>query len=251
MKYFKLTIIALFLCLLLPSSLFAQDEGKYTPVDFSLQLKNKHLWRGLQVTNEALGAIDLHIKDKSNSFAVGLWGGSGFTGVYKEFDYYMSYSRSGFAIALWDIHNFSGDSKTFNKIFDYDAQTTGHFIDLSVAYRFQGSFPLNISWATIIYGCDRGTLNEKNLYSTYVSMDYPVLRGGVVDVALGVGGAFALSPESGTDKHFYADDAGIVSINITASKKVKLGNYTLPVAVTGMFNPVRNEANLQIAFDIF
>lgn len=252
MKYFKLTILALSLCLLPSLSLLAQDEEKYTPVDFSLQLKNMHLWRGLQVTNTALGAVDLHLKDKSNSFTVGLWGGAGFTGDYKEFDYYMSYSKSGFTVALWDIYNFSKDATYNNRqVFNYSARDTGHFIDLSVAYRFQGSFPLNISWATVIFGRDRGASNEKNLYSTYVSMDYPVLRGGIVDVDLGVAGAFALNPEEGTDAHFYAKDAGIVNINVTASKKLKFGNYTLPVSVMGMFNPANNEANLQIALDIF
>lgn len=252
MKYFKLTILALSLCLLPSLSLLAQDEEKYTPVDFSLQLKNMHLWRGLQVTNTALGAVDLHLKDKSNSFTAGLWGGAGFTGDYKEFDYYMSYSKSGFTVALWDIYNFSKDATYNNRqVFNYSARDTGHFIDISVAYRFQGSFPLNISWATVIFGRDRGVLNEKNLYSTYVSMDYPVLRGGIVDVDLGVAGAFALNPEDGTDAHFYAKDAGIVNINVTVSKKLKFGNYTLPVSVMGMFNPANNEANLQIALDIF
>ena len=252
MKYFKLTILTLSLCLLPSLSLLAQDEEKYTPVDFSLQLKNMHLWRGLQVTNTALGAVDLHLKDKSNSFTAGLWGGAGFTGDYKEFDYYMSYSKSGFTVALWDIYNFSKDATYNNRqVFNYSARDTGHFIDISIAYRFQGSFPLNISWATVIFGRDRGVLNEKNLYSTYVSMDYPVLRGGIVDVDLGVAGAFALNPEDGTDAHFYAKDAGIVNINVTASKKLKFGNYTLPVSVMGMFNPANNEANLQIALDIF
>ncbi|WP_029904225.1 hypothetical protein [Prevotella sp. 10(H)] len=252
MKHFKLSTLALLFCLLPSLCSVAQNDEKYTPIDFSLQLKNMHLWRGLQVTNTALGAVDLHFKDKSNSFAVGLWGGAGFTGDYREFDYYVSYSKSGFTVAVWDIYNFSKDATYNNRqVFNYSARETGHFIDISLAYRFQGNFPLNISWATIFFGRDRGALNEKNLYSTYVSMDYPVLRGKVVDVSLGVAGAFALNPEKGTDANFYAKDAGIVNINITASKKLQLGSYTLPVSVMGMFNPANNEANLQIALDIF
>ncbi|NDV94800.1 hypothetical protein D0T84_07685 [Dysgonomonas sp. 521] len=251
MNYFKITILTIAL-LLLSHSLCAQNEGKYNPVDFSLQLKNMHLWRGLQVTNTALAAVDLNIKDKSKSFTFGLWGGAGCTGDYKEFDYYLSYEKNGFKVALWDIYNFSKDATYNNRqVFNYSARETGHFIDLSIAYRFQGSFPLNISWATVIFGRDRGAMNEKNLYSTYVSMDYPVLRGNVVDVDLGLAGAFALNPEKGTDAHFYAKDAGIVNISVTASKKLQLGSYTLPVSVMGMWNPANNEANLQIALDIF
>lgn len=252
MKYIKPIIFTLLLCIFSGTTLYAQNDEEYTPVDFSLQLKNMHLWRGLQVTNTALGVVDLHFKDKSDSFAFGLWGGAGFTGDYKEIDYYASYSKKGFTVALWDIYNFSkGATYNNRQAFNYCAKETGHFVDISLAYQFQGNFPLNVSWATIIFGRDRGALNEKNLYSTYVSMDYPVLKGGPVDVKLGVGGAFALSPEKDTNANFYANSAGIVNINVTASKKVQLGSYTLPVSVMGMFNPANNEANLQIALDIF
>jgi len=251
MKYFK-TIALAVITLLLSVPSYSQDNSDYNPVDFSLQLKNMHLWRGLQVTNTALGAVDLNLKDKSGAFTIGLWGGAGFTGEYKEFDYYMSFEKRGFKIALWDIYNFSKGAPYNNEeAFNYKAHETGHFIDLSVAYRFQGSFPLNVSWATIFFGRDRDAENTKNRYSTYVSMDYPMLRGKVVDVDLGVAGAFALSPKKGTDANFYSDDAGIVNINITASKNIHLGSYTLPVSVMGMFNPANNEANLQIALNIF
>ncbi|MDU1903913.1 MAG: hypothetical protein E6772_03940 [Dysgonomonas sp.] len=248
---FKLTMLSI-VFLLLSTTLYSQNEEKYNPVDFSLQLKNMHLWRGLQVTNTALGAVDLNLKDKSKSFTIGLWGGAGFTGDYKEFDYYVSYEKNGFKFAVWDIYNFStGATYNNHQAFNYSARETGHFIDVSVAYRFQGSFPLNVSWATVVFGRDRGAANEKNLYSTYVSMDYPILRGNVVDLDLGVAGAFALDPEKGTDAHFYAKDAGIVNINLTASKNIQLGSYTLPVSVMGMWNPANNEANLQIALNIF
>ncbi|HCO66508.1 MAG TPA: hypothetical protein DIT04_01955 [Dysgonomonas sp.] len=248
---FKLIIMSMAL-LLLPMALHSQNDDTYVPVDFSLQLKNMHLWRGIQVSNSALTAVDLNLKDKSGNFKVGIWGGASFDSKFKEFDYYVSYSNSGFSIAVWDIYNFSpGVAHNNRQAFNYSARETGHFIDLSVAYRFQGSFPLNISWATVIFGRDRGALNEKNLYSTYVSMDYPILRGNVVDLDLGVAGAFALDPEKGTNANFYSKDAGIVNINLTASKDVKIGSYTLPVSVMAMFNPANNEANIQLALNIF
>jgi hypothetical protein len=80
----------------------------------------------------------------------------------------------------------------------------------------------------------------------------PVLRSDAVNVTLGVGGAFALNPDEGSDAHFYSGKGpGIVNLNIGASKKVQLGNFTLPVSVLGMFNPLNKNANLQIALDIF
>ena len=81
-------------------------------------------------------------------------------------------------------------------------------------------------------------------------MDYPVLRSDYINLDLGIAGAFALSPEKGTDANFYAKDAGIVNVNVVASKKLQLGSYTLPVSVMGMWNPANNNANIQVALDL-
>ncbi|MCD7935509.1 MAG: hypothetical protein LUG98_01470 [Tannerellaceae bacterium] len=222
------------------------------PVDFSLQIKNMHLWRGIQVTNSALTAVDLGYRTRDKSFGFGVWGGASFDGKFKEFDYYISYSKSGFTIALWDIYNFSpGATYNNHQVFNYKAHQTGHFVDLSIGYRFQGNVPLGLSWATIIHGRDRGSENAKNLYSTYVSADYPVMRHQWVNLDFGLAAAFALDKEGGTSANFYGHKAGIVNINVTASKRVKIGNFVLPVSAMVMWNPVENNANLQLALDIF
>jgi len=253
MRFLKKACLGV-ICILASSSLIAQDT--YKPIDFSLQLKSNHLWRGLEVSDDVTLAADIRVKDKSNTVAFGLWGGSAITGDFKEFDYYFTFSKAGFTFALWDIYNFSpGASYNNHQAFNYKAHETGHFIDASVAYRFQGSFPLNISWATVIFGRDRGIHNEKNLYSTYVSMDYPVLRGKIVDLDLGIAGAFALSPEKGADgkklhSHFYGKSAGIVNVNAVVSKVVKLGSYNLPVSVMALWNPEGNYTHMQVALNL-
>ena len=76
---------------------------------FSGTLQNMHLWRGLQVADGGVLAADLNIGFLDDGLKVGLWGGSDFTGDYKEFDYYLSYSRAGFTVAVWDIFNFSSE----------------------------------------------------------------------------------------------------------------------------------------------
>jgi hypothetical protein len=254
MKYLKIAIVLLF-CLATALPSVAQD---YKPVDFSLQLKNKHLWRGYEVTDGALTSVTLSLKDKSGSFNVGLWGGAGFDGDYQEFDYFVSYSKSGFSIALWDIYNFANDRNAGGiDIFNYNKRTTGHFLDLSVGYTLQGSYPLSLSWATIIQGCDGpSATSDDNRYSTYVSADFPVIRSDAVNVNFGIGAAFALSPDEGTDMHFYSGGnpdkgPGIVNLNVSAAKKVQIGSVTLPVSVLAMFNPLLGNANLQFAVDIF
>ncbi|ERI84755.1 hypothetical protein HMPREF1981_02231 [Bacteroides pyogenes F0041] len=252
MKYFKilaLSVLGIFCSSALAS---AQESATYKPLDFSLQIKNMHLWRGYQVTTSAMGGVDIHLTDKSQRFTFGLWGGASFNSDFKEFDYYASFQQGGFSIAVWDIYNFSpGATYNNRQVFNYNARETGHFVDVALSYQFQHDFPLKITWATIVFGRDRGVKNEKNLYSTYVSLDYPVVRNKIVDLDLGIAGAFALNKESGSDANFYADNPGIVNVNMTVSKKLKLGNYVLPVSAMAMWNPARNEANIQVAFNLF
>lgn len=249
MKTIKYFVLAAFV-LITSVSLTAQEEKK-SPFGMGLQLKNMHLWRGLQVSSEATSAVDLHVSDSKDMFTFGIWGGAGFSGKYKEFDYYASFQNKGFKVALWDIYNFS-EGATYNnrQVFNYNARESGHFVDLSVAYTLQGNFPLTVGWATVIFGRDRGALNEKNLYSSYVSLSYPVIRDNLLNVDLGIAGAFALDPEKGTDANFYARHAGIVNVNVVASRNFQLGSYTLPVSVMAMWNPAGNNANVQIALDV-
>lgn len=246
----KTRILFTLTILLFSISLAAQQE-KNVPIGFNLQLKNMHLWRGLQVSNEVTLGSDLYFTDKSQAFKLGIWGGAGISGKYKEFDYYASYQHKGFQISVWDIYNFSKDA-TYNnsEVFNYKAHETGHFVDVSVGYTFQGKFPLSLSWSTVIFGRDRGATNKENLYSTYVYASYPILKDKFIDLEVGLAGAFALNAEEGTSANFYASSAGIVNISLTASKKIEFGKYTLPISVMGMWNPKGNNANLQIALDL-
>jgi len=53
-----------------------------------------YIWRGFRVSNSPITDADLHYSTRDGNFAVGLWGGESFDGVYREFDYYVSYSLS-------------------------------------------------------------------------------------------------------------------------------------------------------------
>ncbi|MEX6686738.1 hypothetical protein QTN47_04490 [Danxiaibacter flavus] len=243
-------------CMVLASRLHAQTNDEkasaFNPVDFTMQLKNMHLWRGYVVSNTALADVDLGVKTKNGEWKAGVWGAAGFTGVYKEFDYYLSYTKKGFTAAFWDIYNFSENATWNNKeVFNYKDGQCGHILDLSVTYQLQGKFPLKASWATLLYGRDKDSKNDKNRYSTYVELGYPVLKSKKVNLDFGIGGAFALKPETGCDANFYSSKPNIVNINFTASKTVVLGTYALPVSAMVMWNPELNHANIQLALNIF
>jgi hypothetical protein len=231
----------------MPTEEEASEEDTYQPVDFGLQVKNMHLWRGFKVTEAAMTGVDVHYISPNGKFAAGIWGGAGFTGEYTEFDYYVSYAFDNFNLAVWDINNFSSFENA--NIFNYDPATTSHFIDVTLSYQLPNLPRLNASWSTIVAGRDTYMSNDgelRNAFSNYVTVDYLLVEK-MVDLHVFVGGAFSFTNE----QHFYGSKPNIVNIGIMAEKNIVFGNYTMPVSATGMWNPEQNYGALQFAVNIF
>lgn len=93
MKRFTLTMLTL-------AALLCGSAASGQKLHLSGTLQNMHLWRGLQVADGGVLAADLNVGFLDDGLRVGLWGGTDFTGDYKEFDYYLSYTVSGFTVAL-------------------------------------------------------------------------------------------------------------------------------------------------------
>lgn len=215
-------------------------------------LQNMHLWRGQQVADGGVLAADLNVGLLDDKLKVGLWGGTDFTGDYKEFDYYVSYSVAGFTVAVWDIFNYSPALPFSKDIFNYNKHSTGHFLDLSVAYDFDTKFevPLRLYWATIFAGRD---LNQasRNRYSTYVNAEYSLFRDEHWIVDVGLGGTFAFNRD-GADggANFYGYD-GIDQISLRTTYKLKLGRFDMPVFAHAMWNPDQRAGYLQVGVNLF
>src|SRR3978361_1697293 len=79
--------------------------NKYVPFEVNLQVRSLYLWRGFTVSNSPISDVDMHYKSKDGTIKAGFWGGAGFNGDYREFDYYVSYSKGRFGAAVWDINN--------------------------------------------------------------------------------------------------------------------------------------------------
>ena len=215
-------------------------------------LQNMHLWRGLQVADGGVLTADLNLGVLDDKLKIGLWGGTDFTGNYKEFDYYVSYSVAGFSVAVWDIFDYSPELPFSKNIFNYDRFTTGHFIDLSVGYNFDVALqvPLHLSWATIFAGRDLNN-DGTNRYSTFVSAEYSVFRDEHWTVDLGVGGTFALNRTADEGNvNFYGTD-NVNQISLRTTYRLKLGRYEMPVFAHAMWNPDLGDGYLQIGVKLF
>lgn len=113
-----------------------------------------HYWRGFAVTTAPFLTTNLYYQVPNGLWKAGVWGGMGFSGNYREFDYYVHFQKGGFSASLWDIYNFSTPEITENGFFDYNNRTTGRFLDFTLAYHFGEKFPLSVSSSTILHGRD-------------------------------------------------------------------------------------------------
>jgi len=254
MKLLKLTCISL--AFGFTSMNLCAQKKLNSPLSLSVQLKNANIWRGIESTSSSLISGNIKLSTNDNSLSIGVAGLTTFDSDSKEFNYYASYKKSGFSIEIWDIFNYSEINYlnyNTNDAFNYNANESGRFIDLQLGYKFSDAFPLKLNWNTIIFGRDRGKINEKddgNKYSTFVGASYPVIQNSKVDLDLGAGGAFALRNASGSKENFYGKTYGIVHINLTAHRDFIIGNYELPITFNAVWNPQNQKTYLEMAFDI-
>ncbi|WP_428329870.1 hypothetical protein [Mucilaginibacter sp.] len=221
---------------------------KYKPFDINLQLRNLYIWRGFRVSNSPIADVDMHYSTRDGSLAIGVWGGEGFNGEYKEFDYYVSYTKKGFNFSVWDINNFT-DYPNAN-LFNYNPASTSHFIDVTAGYQFGNSFPLSINWSTIVQGRDtyvKSNGDLANAYSNYVVLDYRLWKQGTSNLHVFTGGGFAF----GRDQNFYGSKPNIVNTGLTLNKDLVLFNYHMPIAATAMFSPEHKTGALQLVVNVF
>ncbi len=229
----------------------------FAQMHFSASLNNNHLWRGAEVSDGLVLEADASVTFADGHLNVGLWGGTNTSGNYKEFDYHASFTAKGFTLAVWDIFNFSpGASYDNQDFFNYNAHTTGRFLDVTASYNFatvSPKVPLTLSWSTVVFGRDRvkylsdpATTDDHNIYSTWIYGEYRVWQNKDWAVDAGLGLNFALNNASGTHKNFFGDHYGINTVNLKVTRQVRLGKWHFPVYANALFNPQARKGYYQI-----
>ncbi|WP_179316039.1 hypothetical protein [Winogradskyella undariae] len=252
-------ILIIFVALIAVQMSYAQDtELKDSPIDFNLDVKTNHLWRGLVITDKPMAAVFSKLNlNESGSFTAGFWGGMAFSNdsdgtSYKEINYYAQYAKNGFSIALWDL--FNTRSVENPDVWNYDKNTTTHLLDLRTSYTFKGDFPLRLEADVLLYGSGDAQLNDdgdlEQRYSTYVEASYPIIRDSKVNLNAFAGAAFSLNG----DTHLYGDgeqNFDFMNVGFTASKTLKFSDLSFPVSATTMWNPSQKIARIQLAVSLF
>lgn len=252
MKKILLSLVAL-----VSAGVFAQEEkGR---VDFSVGVETQHLWRGLKVSQKpvftALTSFDL---TQDGALKVGTWGGmsTGDDG-YKEIDYFIQYSKGGFTVGLWDLYNFGNDK--FNPagkdIFNYASKNNGHLLDLRFNYFFGEENPLSLEADFIFYGTADARFegnDVKQKYSTYLQASYAVNAGAGVSVTPFIGAGFALNGKDGNNDLYGAkENFSVVNLGFNVAKTVNIGNYSLPLVATTMWNPAQKFGQVALTATLF
>lgn len=237
-------LILMILCNMICCSINSQ-------IRFHANVANNHLWRGMEVADGLVFTTDVSITDKNEYFCIGFWGGTNTNGTYKEFNHYVSFNYRNLSLSIWDIYNFSpGATYNNREYFNYNAHSTGRFIDATVSYHLGYKFPLSIHWSTILFGRDRNVNNTSNKYSTFVYAEYPIFRNDEWKVEAGIGGAFALS-EDIDNSHFYGDSPGIVHATMKINRTIVFKEFKFPIYACLMWNPQKNNAFFQIGIQLF
>jgi hypothetical protein len=231
------------------------EETKISRLDFNVDLKTSHLWRGLVINDGMTATGYIHYAlGKERNLSVGFWGGAGFDGKYTEINYFIQYQKNNFSIGLWDLFNTTGIEKP--EVFNYNKTSTTHLIDLRTSYRFPAVFPLRIEADILLYsGLNDRELNDNNEYrsrnSTYIEISYPIIRDQNVNLNLFMGAAFPLNG----NKHLYTNkvESGfdIVNAGMTVTKNIEIFEYKLPVSATAMWNPANKMARIQLEVGLF
>ncbi|WP_372755921.1 hypothetical protein [Labilibaculum sp.] len=234
------------------TNLQAQEERSLADrFDIHMDLKNMHLWHGSVVTSGAMLASSLEYSSLDQKFILGLWGGTSFSGDYKEFSYFAKYQfSSNFYAELISHNNYSNEEDP--DIFSYDKYTSPNFLDIALGYTISEDLPLSIYWSAILFGQGGDYETESdgsvtNSYSNYVEVSYPIFKDTKGELKAFAGGAFSFT----TDKTFYSDKANFVNLGLSLSHNLDIFSTKFPVSGTALWNPETKVGALQLAITLF
>lgn len=211
----------------------AQDTTAAQPkvkVNIGADLVSSYVSRG---ACESGAAIQPGIGVGIGGFNLSMWGSADYKAEVAEFDWVASYTTGGLTVGLteyWGPHSREDDG-SFPKYGNWD----NHMLEANLQYDFGEKckkFALTVE-ADVNLVNDKDDDNKEQ-YSTYVELGYPLNVGSVgLDLAVG------LTPFKGS----YSDKLNVVNLSVKGTKELKITDkFSLPVFVQGVVNPYTEQA---------
>lgn len=250
-------------------------EDDYKAFDVGVHLKNMHLWHGFIVSETPIFATNMEYNSRDKKFTAGIWGAAGFNSIdvtndngtprdpnddfrvnanYKEVSIYAVYRFSeSFFVEAVSHNNFTGVAERGEELnyWSFDRDQNHNFVDLNFGYKPNPKTLLYL--ATILGGGQKdfvrnsdGTID--NSWTNYLEIRQNLWQKKDYNLDMIVGGAWSFF----TDKTFYTEGRGnVINAALALSKKLKIGNHTIPVEVMGMWNPEKKVTVIQLDITLF
>ncbi len=194
-----------------------------------------YVWRGADQGSGV--SIQPGVEVSAGNFSVSAWGNQSLTKKnVRELDFTVGYSLGSLSVAYTNYWWAGGD--------DYFAEDS-HYSEVALSYEFGESFPLAITWSTMVAGkADNLNKNGDEAFSTYIDFSYPFAISGV-DCTANVGITPWNGMYSGADKDGNARDFAVSSVGLNFSKAIiDTENFSLPMFVDVSFSPAHRNAYL-------
>ena len=240
----KKTLLVLVVWSLVGAVAAAQEEGKKAS-DFhlGLDLQTKYIWRGMEMmVEDAAPVVFPQLSYQKGGLYAYAMGGYSINGKYAEVDLGASYTYKFLTVGLNDYYYPTIDSAQ-DDYFNFKSKKTGHWLEGVITIAPE-SIPAYLTLSNYFAGADKNA-EGKQAYSTYAEV------GGHYDflndhqLALAVGAAFNKSCYNGYEHGF-----GICNVELKYTYNVAFKNFTLPLSVMYIINPVYEKAhvNFKAAF---
>ncbi|GHU69091.1 hypothetical protein FACS189413_07350 [Bacteroidia bacterium] len=199
---------------------------------------SSYLWRGQYLGGTA---IQPGLSFSAAGFSIGAWSSVDLINIsnVKEFDLSIGYEIAGISVGITDYYIATqGDAGYFN----YDGEAgSAHTLEATIGYTLPiESLPLSLSWSTNFYGSDGLNNDGKTAYSSYFEVAYPF---SVKDISLNA--AVGITPWA-TSFYGNSTESGfnVINLALTASKEIKIADFTIPAFAQIVVNPRTEDAFL-------
>lgn len=235
--------------LLIPIDIFAESRDslllkdsmtfKTSPLEASLELSTKYVWRGIEY---GTGAVTFaKISYQKRNFDAYLEGVYSTNGSHSEVDLGIGYTYKWLYIGLADYYYPSAVSNK-DKYFNLANKSTGHYIEM-YSILSPTKIPLQLTLSSYVFGADKN-LNGRQAFSSYAELAYfyKFKDNNVLTLTLG----------SSLNKGFYTDyESGfnIVNVSLKYETNFTLGSFQLPVSASYIVNPYREKS--YFTFSVF
>ena len=202
----KTFAVVMVVAMIFPIKTHAQN--KFT-VSGNVNFVSDYIWRGADQNSGF--SVQPSLTLSYAGIALNVWGSQTLSrwnveSPAKEFDINLSYSLNNFSITVSDYW-WSGVNKPYGHYKD------SHFFEGTLAYCFDESFPLALSWSTMFAGADKNE-EGKLQASTYINASYLISLPADITLTPAIG----FTPWKG----YYHNKAAFTDISLKCNKDLKL-----------------------------